>query len=168
MNGSRDHEHVANEQLTTALVEAARTFVQLCAEGWTGYAEAVTASQYDALVVLAEAGPMRLTDFADSLGVDPSTATRLCDRLVRRRYVSRTHSEVSRREVRVELAEHGAELVDAVAESRRSVFAALAASVPASRRAALASALHLLTDKAAVQMAIVPHQDLAPDVANAT
>jgi DNA-binding MarR family transcriptional regulator len=43
----------------------------------------ITLQQHRALVVLASRGPQRITDLADLLAVNSSTATRHCDRLQR-------------------------------------------------------------------------------------
>ena len=41
----------------------------------------VTLPQFRVLVILASRGPRRVRDLADDLGVNPSGASRLCDRL---------------------------------------------------------------------------------------
>ena len=52
----------------------------------------VTLPQYRALVVLAARGPQLVGQLADTLAVHPSTATRLCDRLVVKKLVERAVS----------------------------------------------------------------------------
>ena len=47
-------------------------------------AEEVTLTQYRTLVVLASRGPQGLAGLADAVGVTPATATRMCDRLVKK------------------------------------------------------------------------------------
>ena len=56
---------------------------------WAHAGEEVTLPQYRALVVLASRGPQRIVDLAGFLDVTASTATRMCDRLVRKGLVRR-------------------------------------------------------------------------------
>ena len=65
--------------------------------------------QYRTLVVLTYAGAHRLADLAESLGVSPSTATRMCDRLVRKGLITRTRDVVDRREVNLSVTNAGPE-----------------------------------------------------------
>ena len=67
----------------------------------------VTLPQYRALVVLAARGPQRMGDLAEALGVHPSTATRLCDRLVDRQLVRRAVDRTNRRETTITLVAQG-------------------------------------------------------------
>ena len=46
----------------------------------------VTLTQFRALVLIDSEGAMRSADLAEALAVSPSTATRLCDRLVDTRH----------------------------------------------------------------------------------
>ena len=61
---------------------ASRVLVAIAARSLAAAGE-VTLPQYRALVVLASRGPQRAVDLAGVLGVNPSSATRLVDRLVR-------------------------------------------------------------------------------------
>lgn len=99
----------ANQVLQTV---AARTLADVDAE--------VTLAQFRVLVVLAANGPQRVADLASALDAEPSTATRLCDRLARKKLVRRQRLNTDRRTVQVLLGEPGRKLVEKVAERRRA------------------------------------------------
>ena len=122
------------EDLTDAILTASRVLVAVAARSLGEHEGEVSLQQYRALVVLASRGAQRPVDLAEALGVDPSTATRLCDRLVDKRLILRRHHGNDRREVRLELAERGRRLVERVTERRREEIRRIVATVPASDR----------------------------------
>jgi DNA-binding MarR family transcriptional regulator len=91
----------------------------------------VTVPQFRVLVVLATAGPQRVADLASALDAEPSTATRLCDRLARKKLVRRQRLTTDRRTVQVLLGDPGRRLVDQVAERRRAEVARILRRVSA-------------------------------------
>ena len=118
-------------------------------------AEDVTLSQYRVLIVLASRGPQRLADLADALMVDRSTATRMCDRLVRKRLVGRRRTSDDRRGVRISLSSAGAELVAEVTRRRRAEITAIVQRMPSSHRELVVEALQAFSAAAGE----VPEQD---------
>jgi DNA-binding MarR family transcriptional regulator len=104
-------------------------------------ADDVTLPQYRALVVLATEGAKSLGELAVALGVHASTATRMCDRLVRKRLVRRRQSSEDRRAVVLELTPTGQDLVAEVTKRRRTEIARIVARLPRDAREALVSAL---------------------------
>ena len=78
----------------------------------------------------------------------PSTATRMCDRLVRSGLIERTPSPDSRREVEVRLAPRGADLLDRVTTGRRAAIREIVANVPSDLRRAMVDALQAFSDAA--------------------
>lgn len=108
----------------------------------------VTLPQFRALVVLAVRGARRPSDLGTELGVDPSTATRMCDRLVRKDLIAREHSTVDRRAVQVDLTESGRALVATVMARRRREMEGLVAAVPVEYHPAVITALQALVDAA--------------------
>lgn len=122
------------QELTEAVLTASRVLVAVAARSLAEHEGDVSVQQYRALVVLASRGPQRPVDLAEALGVDPSTATRLCDRLVVKRLISRRRQGGDRREVRLDLAERGRSLLDQVTERRRAEIARILAKVPAAQR----------------------------------
>lgn len=105
----------------------------------------VTLPQYRTLVLLAALGSSRLAELAKAMGVSPSTATRMCDRLVRKRLMSRVRDEVDRREIILDLTDEGRELVTAVTARRRVLVEGILRSIPVPERPHLVRSLELLT-----------------------
>jgi DNA-binding MarR family transcriptional regulator len=128
--------------LTEALMTASRALVGVAARSLAVAAPAdVTLPQYRALVVLAGRGPLRVGDFAQALGIHPSTATRLCDRLVDRRLVRRAVDRGNRRETLISLSAAGRKVVDDVTAVRRREIAAIVDRIPAALREPAVAAL---------------------------
>jgi DNA-binding MarR family transcriptional regulator len=94
----------------------------------------VTLPQYRALVVLAARGPLRVGDLAAALAIHPSTATRLCDRLVGRRLVRRAVDPGNRRVTTISLTPAGRDVVDDVTAVRRAEIAAIVERIPVALR----------------------------------
>jgi len=120
---------VAEDLVDTVLV-ASRALVAVAARSLAVAADEVTLPQYRALVVLAAEGPLGTADLAAGLGVNPSTATRMCDRLVRKGLVRRHRQPGDRRMVRIALTSAGRDLVAEVTARRRAELARLLASLP--------------------------------------
>jgi DNA-binding MarR family transcriptional regulator len=131
---------VVDSELIDDVLMASRVLVAVAARSLAAHEAEVSLQQYRALVVLASRGPQRPGDLAEALGVDPSTTTRLCDRLVEKRLISRRRQPGDRREVRVDLNDRGRTLVGEVTESRRLEIQRILAAVPDPDRAALVSA----------------------------
>ena len=102
--------------------------------------EDVSLPQYRALVVLGARGPQRPVDLAEALGIDPSSTTRLCDRLTRKKLISRRRQGADRREVRLELSSRGVTLLDTVTERRRKEIERILEAVPHRDRRGLVQA----------------------------
>ena len=115
----------------------------------------MTLAQYRALVVLASRGSQRLADLALALAVEPSTATRMCDRLVRKGLVARRRSSGDRRTVRVSLTVAGAALIAEVTRGRRAEVARIMRRLPKAQRPVVLGALRAFADAAGE----VPEQD---------
>jgi DNA-binding MarR family transcriptional regulator len=114
----------------------------------------VTLPQFRALVVLDHGGGRaRVGDLAAELRVQSSTATRLCDRLVRRGLVERQVDETNRREVAVTLSASGKRLVDKVTEVRRMEIGAIVARIPPSKRRTIVDGLSAFRDAAGPDLA---------------
>jgi len=80
---------VADEAAVDAVLTASRTLVAVATQSLGAAAEDTTLAQYRALVVLASRGPQRMSDLAAALDVTPSTAGRMCDRLLRKGLIRR-------------------------------------------------------------------------------
>jgi DNA-binding MarR family transcriptional regulator len=145
----------ARDELVDAVLGSSRALVAVAARSLANLAEDVTLAQYRFLIELASRGPQRLADLATALGVDRSTATRMCDRLVRKRLVARRRAREDRRTVRVSLTGSGAELVTEVSRRRRVEIATIVGRMPVADRDPVVRALRAFADAAGE----VPEQD---------
>ena len=134
--------------MTEAVLTASRVLVAVAARSLVAAEDHVSLAQYRVLVVLAARGPQRLAALAEALGVNPSTATRVCDRLVTRRLIHRHRAHGDRREIRVGLSQAGRRLVEEVSRRRRQEIHRLVAAIPTPTRAEVVAALRALADAA--------------------
>jgi DNA-binding MarR family transcriptional regulator len=140
-----DEEEIPEALVVEAVLAASRVFVALAARSLADTADEVTLAQYRALVVLASRGPQNVAGLALNLEVTPATATRMCDRLVRKSLIRRTHDRGDRRTVRLNLTVKGRNLVDSVSDRRRGEIREILRSVPGAEQSTLVHALNLLT-----------------------
>ncbi len=110
---------VATDDVIDAVVSASRALVGVAARSIATAREDVTVVQYRTLVILASRGPQSLAGLAALVGVTPATATRMCDRLIRKHLITRRTERGDRRQIRVALSPRGRRMVDAVTEYRR-------------------------------------------------
>lgn len=143
------------DDVVDAVLGASRALVAVAARSLATVAEDVTLAQYRVLVELAARGPQRLAVLAEALGVERSTATRMCDRLVRKQLVARRRIAEDRRGVRISLTPAGAELVAEVGRRRRDEISRIVRRMPSSHRPLVVQALRLFADAAGE----VPEQD---------
>lgn len=131
-----------------ALISASRALVAVAARSVAAVGSEVTLPQYRALVVLASRGPQRAVDLATELGVNPSTATRLIDRLLKAGLVGREPLKGDRRAVQVTLRPAGRRMVTAVGRRRRSEVSRIVAAMAPAQRTAAVAALQAFADAA--------------------
>jgi DNA-binding MarR family transcriptional regulator len=136
------------DDVTEAVLSASRVLVGIAARSIAAVDSEVTLPRYRALVVLCGTGTLPMSDLADRLACSRSTATRLCDRLVRDGLVERRSREDDRRSVEVVVTRRGANLVRKVTERRREEIAAVVAELPNAQRRALVEALRAFADAA--------------------
>jgi DNA-binding MarR family transcriptional regulator len=130
------------DAVTDAVLLSSRALVAVASRSIAAVDESVTLPQFRALVVLEPAAAgMTVGELARELRIQPSTATRLCDRLVHRRLARRRTNPADRREVTVLLTASGREIVEEVTGRRREEIAGIMARVPASKRKAIIDAL---------------------------
>jgi DNA-binding MarR family transcriptional regulator len=96
-----------------------------------------------------------MATLAEAVGVTAPTASRLCERLVKKGLVRRRPDRNDRRQVRIGLTEAGRHLVDAVSARRRQEISELLASIPPKTQRSVATALAQLAKSAGE----VPEQD---------
>jgi DNA-binding MarR family transcriptional regulator len=110
--------------------------------------EAVSLPQFRLLAVLADLGPTRSGRVARALDLEPSTITRLADRLVASGHVTRQGDPSHRGVVTLALTDRGTELVDQVAQWRRAELGRIAARLAPDDRAVATRALRRMVDAA--------------------
>jgi len=88
-------------------------------------------ASYAVLAAVAEHSPVRLTDLADVMGVDSSTASRQVSVLEGRRWVSRVEDPVDGRSSLLALTSAGVKLLDRLRHARRQAWSELLATWPA-------------------------------------
>ena len=143
------------DSVIDAVLTASRVLVAVAARSLADVAEEVTLTQYRTLVVLASRGPQNLAGLAEAVGVTPATATRMCDRLVRKGLIRRRTERDDRRHLRVMLTEKGRTLVDAVTVRRRREIERIVSGIPPEEQVVLIQALGRLATAAGE----VPEQD---------
>lgn len=112
------------------LLSATRVLVGVATRSLAGAGTEVTLTQFRPLMVLASRGPQRAIDVAGELGVNPSTGTRVCDRLVGKGLIRRTRRAGDRRAVWLVLTPAGRDLVAEVNRRRRAELARLLGTIP--------------------------------------
>lgn len=127
--------------LTDAALGALWQFVGIADASLVAAGVPVTLTQFRALTTIARHGPVPVTALARIVGVAPSTATRMCDRLVRDGLVVRRSLPNDRRVVHLELTRRGEAVVRDVTKWRRAALAERFSDIDPARRAEMASAL---------------------------
>jgi DNA-binding MarR family transcriptional regulator len=131
-------------EVVDAVLAASRVFVAVASNALVGLSPEVTLPQFRALVLLEGWGAMTVAELAAELGVAPSTASRMCDRLVAKKLVRRTLDRTNRRRVRLTLHGAGRELIAASTRRRKQQIGRLLRTIPAREQQRLASALGVL------------------------
>ena len=82
------------DEILDAVIAGSRVLVGIATRSLDHSGADITLPQCRALVTLTQLGPLSLVGLAEALGVNPSTATRMCDRLVTKGLVSRERADV--------------------------------------------------------------------------
>ncbi len=134
-------DEAAGDAVVDAVLTASRTLVAVAERSLGAAAEETTLAQYRALVVLASRGPQRMVDLAKALEVTPSTAGRMCDRLLRKGLIRRYRARADRREVQVSITAAGRAVVDEATARRRALLAEILGRLTPAQQSAVAGAL---------------------------
>ena len=137
---------IDTREVVAAVLAASRLIVGLSARALADVDESLTLPQLRTLVVLADRPPMKQADLAAELGVNPSTALRMVDRLAAAGLLERQPNPDSRREQLVGLTPAGRDLVRTVMDHRYDEFTALVGRLTPTDRAGLVRGLRALTD----------------------
>lgn len=129
------------EAATEALLSVSRLMTAVVARTLADVRETVSVPQLRTLVMLHGMSRANLTAIADGLGVNPSNASRTCDKLVAQRLVDRVDDALDRRNVVITLTGKGRRLVESVMRSRRELLDELVAALEPRDQRRLARAL---------------------------
>jgi DNA-binding MarR family transcriptional regulator len=129
------------DDLVSALLTASRVLVGISARSLADLEEAVTIPQFRALAVLDAYGEIHLNRVADILGVNPSSAMRMVDRLLAMDLVTRRENPDNRRHTLIGLSPDGAKLVRKVTARRRREIRKVVARMPDGHRPEFIEAL---------------------------
>ena len=119
---------------------------------------AVTLPQFRLLAVLADLGPVPTGQAARTLGLDPSTVTRLADRMVTAGHVARGTDPRHRGVVTLKLTPSGQDLVAAADSWRRRELAQLMTRLTTAERQTVTTALGLLVRAAGDDYGLTAHR----------
>ena len=129
------------DDLAEAFVTASRALVGLAVASLAAAPVEVTLAQHRVLVLLASRGDQQIGEIAAELRVNPSNASRHCDRLQKLGLVARRRSTADGRVVKVTLTEAGRKVIEAVSQARREEVSTVLAEMPADQRPAMLAAL---------------------------
>lgn len=127
-----------------AVLAASRVFVAVASNALVGTRPQVTLPQFRALVLLEQHGELSVARLAAELDVVPSTASRMCERLVNKKLVSRRQDRSNRRQVTLRLLPAGHTLIAESTRRRKREIARLLRSIAPADQEQLAAALGLL------------------------
>jgi DNA-binding MarR family transcriptional regulator len=107
----------------------------------TSHDEALEPGQMDALDLLVTIESCRMSDLAEYLRIDPSTATRAVQRLIKDNLATKLHHEGDGRVVEIAATERGKNVHAIVAERRRAIILGIMERFPPQERLQLADLL---------------------------
>ncbi len=148
--------------VTSAVLAASRVLVHISARSLAAVEDSVTLPQFRLLVIISVFGPMKLVALAERLAVNPSTAMRMVDRLVAAELVVRRPNPRDRREIVIELSEHGRRTVNEVMDRRRHEIADVVRRMRPEQRAALIEALHAFAEAGGESAGAGEERDATP------
>ncbi|MFJ3928726.1 MULTISPECIES: MarR family winged helix-turn-helix transcriptional regulator [unclassified Streptomyces] len=134
------------DAVTHAVLTASRLLVAVSARSLAAVEDRVTLPQFRLLVVLSAEGSAKLATLAERLGVNPSTAMRMVDRLITAGLADRRVNPDDRRETVLRLTEAGRLIVQDVTDRRRREIAGIVTRLSPGQRVALVDALAAFTE----------------------
>jgi DNA-binding MarR family transcriptional regulator len=135
------------------LLRSSRALVAVAARSLADAGD-VTLPQFRALVVLSAAPRTTVSDLAAALDIHPTTATRLTDRLVRKRLVRRREGTEDRRITQLQLTAGGRRLVQRVTDRRVRDLTAIMRRMPPELWPQVDAVLHAFADAAGPSVAL--------------
>ena len=124
-----------------AVLRASRAIVGIAATSIAQVDDVVTVAQLRVLVMVQTRGPLNLAAVAAALEVNPSNASRTCDRLDKLGLLDRREAPQDRRNVTLTLTDWGQQLVDKVTKHRRAAIERVLRRMSSAERERVATAL---------------------------
>jgi DNA-binding MarR family transcriptional regulator len=112
------------------VIQASKVISAAVAHSLALVGDTVSAPGLRVLVMLEEAGSLNLSAVADGLGVNASTASRTCDRLVVDGLVDRREQAEDRRQVALSLTDRGSQFLRRVMREREAVLMRVVETMP--------------------------------------
>lgn len=134
------------DAIADALITASRLLVSISARSIAEIDDSITIPQFRVLVILSSRGSTNLATLAGQLDVQPSTISRMVERLVAAGLIDRRPHPSSRRELMVDLTPRGRKVVRTVTARRRAEIARVVEAMPARERHGLITALTAFTE----------------------
>ena len=129
------------------LVQAVRA-IQVCRSERKWMLLDLTMAQLKSVMLLVRTGGMRSRELADSLGIAPSAATPLVDRLVEQKLARREGDAADRRIIWIRPGTRAQAVHDQLLDANEQVLADVLRELPAPDRAAVTDSVRLLADAA--------------------
>lgn len=134
---------------THVLLEASKVMAAAIAHSLASGDEQVSVPGMRVLVMVQAHGPMNMSTVAEGLGVNASTASRTCDRLVNAGLMDRRDDAADRRNVSLTLTPRGRRFVEATLDERRAILSSVVATMPVRAQKSLMTGLAAFVDAAA-------------------
>ncbi|NEC03587.1 MarR family winged helix-turn-helix transcriptional regulator [Streptomyces anulatus] len=150
------------DAVTGAVLTASRLLVAVSARSLAQVEDRVTLPQFRMLVVLSSRGATKLVALAELLGVAPSTAMRMVDRLIAAGLADRQTNPDNRRETLLRLTDEGRRTVENVTARRRQEIASIVERLAPHQRTALIEALTDFNQAGGEPPAPPPDEDTGP------
>lgn len=138
---AREQNETQQARAVEALMATSRVMTAVVTRTLVGVGQSVSVPQFRVLVMLRYEGPLNLRAIAAGLGVNPSNATRACDKLVDAGLVSREDAAHDRRTVSVSLTRSGRALVDSLMTMRAELLGRAVADMSPADQQRLVEAL---------------------------
>jgi DNA-binding MarR family transcriptional regulator len=138
----------APQEVVSALMRASKVVAAAIAHSLAVADAKVTLPQLRVLVMVEDGGSLNMSSVAEGLGVNPSNASRTCDRLVRGALLDRRDDPSDRRNVALTLTPAGRRLVADMLRQRETIFAQVVARMGPRERSQLTTGLTAFSDAA--------------------
>jgi DNA-binding MarR family transcriptional regulator len=115
-------QSISLDEVSEAVLSATRALVGIAARSLAEVGDEVSLAQFRVLVLLETLGRQNMGELAASLGVNPSTVTRVCDVLVDKKLIRRMPAKENRRTVQADLTPAGRRLLDQGMDRRRRLI----------------------------------------------